>query len=61
MLAELEQMKEYANGSGCLTQQILFALGEVRDKPCGQCTNCQKKKKRCGERKTELLDSLHMI
>ena len=57
MLAELEQMKEYANGSGCLTQQILFALGEVRDKPCGQCTNCQKKKKRSGERKTELLDS----
>ena len=50
MLAELEQMKEYANGSGCLHQQILFALGEVRDKPCGQCTNCQKKKKRCGER-----------
>jgi len=38
----LDQMKEYAESDSCLTSQILSALGEKEDKPCGSCTNCQK-------------------
>lgn len=45
MLAALDQMKEYADSSECLSQQLLSALGEVRDIPCGLCTNCQKRRK----------------
>lgn len=45
MLAALDQMKEYADSSECLAQQLLSALGEVRDIPCGLCTNCQKRRK----------------
>ena len=41
----LNKMKEYAESSECLTSQILSALGEKMDKPCGSCTNCQKVKK----------------
>ena len=42
----LDKMKEYAESSECLTRQILSALGEKMDKPCGSCTNCQKGKKK---------------
>jgi len=42
----LDQMKEYAESHSCLTRQILSALGEKRDKPCGSCTNCQKARKK---------------
>ena len=38
----LNKMKEYAESSECLTSQILSALGEKMDKPCGSCTNCKK-------------------
>ena len=41
----LDKMKEYAESSECLTSQILSALGEKLDKPCGSCTNCQKARK----------------
>ncbi len=41
-LAALDQMKEYANSSVCLTQQLLSSLGETMDTPCGKCSNCQK-------------------
>lgn len=41
----LDEMKEYAESSACLTQQLLSALGEALDKPCGSCTNCQKARK----------------
>lgn len=50
MLAALDQMKEYADSSECLAQQLLSALGEVRDIPCGSCTNCQKRRKRSGDK-----------
>lgn len=43
---ELDQMKEYAESAECLTRQVLSALGERLDKPCGSCTNCQKARKR---------------
>lgn len=42
----LDRMKEYAESSECLTSQILSALGETLDKPCGSCTNCQKARKK---------------
>ena len=42
----LDQMKEYAESSECLTAQLLSALGEEMDKPCGSCTNCQKARKK---------------
>ena len=45
-LMALDAMKEYAESSECLTSQILSALGEEMDKPCGSCTNCQKERKR---------------
>lgn len=45
-LRALDGMKEYAESSGCLTSQILSALGEKPDKPCGSCTNCQKARKK---------------
>lgn len=45
-LRALDRMKEYAESSGCLTRQILSALGEKLDKPCGSCTNCQKARKK---------------
>ena len=45
-LRALDEMKEYAESSECLTRQILSALGEEMKKPCGSCTNCQKAKKR---------------
>ena len=38
----LNAMKEYTESSECLTSQILSALGEKMDKPCGFCTNCKK-------------------
>jgi len=50
MLAALDQMKEYADSSECLSQQLLYALGEVRNVPCGFCTNCQKRRKRKGDK-----------
>jgi len=45
-LRALDQMKEYTESDSCLTSQILSALGEKMDKPCGSCTNCQKARKR---------------
>jgi len=42
----LDQMKEYAESDSCMTSQILSALGEKMDKPCGSCTNCQKARKK---------------
>ena len=45
-LQALDRMKEYAESSECLTNQILSALGETMDKPCGSCTNCQKARKK---------------
>ena len=42
MLVALDQMKEYANSSTCLAQQLLSVLGETLDTPCGKCINCQK-------------------
>lgn len=45
-LQALDEMKEYAESSECLTDQILSALGETLDKPCGSCTNCQKARKK---------------
>lgn len=45
-LRALDRMKEYAESTGCLTSQILSALGEKLDKPCGSCTNCQKRRKK---------------
>jgi len=42
----LDRMKEYAESSECLTQQLLSALGETTDRPCGSCTNCQKARKK---------------
>ena len=45
-LRALDRMKEYAESSECLTGQILSALGETLDKPCGSCTNCQKARKK---------------
>ena len=45
MLAALDQMKEYADSSECLWQQLLSSLGENRDIACGLCTNCQKRRK----------------
>lgn len=45
-LRVLDRMKEYAESSECLTEQLLSALGEELDKPCGSCTNCQKGRKR---------------
>ena len=45
-LLALDQMKEYAESSECLTDQILSALGETMDKPCGSCTNCQKARRK---------------
>ena len=42
----LDEMKEYAESDSCLTCQILSALGEEIDKPCGFCTNCQKARKK---------------
>ena len=45
MLAALGQMKEYADSSGCLAQQLFSYLGEIRDIACGLCTNCQKGRK----------------
>lgn len=45
-LRGLDEMKEYAESSECLTSQILSALGEEMDKPCGSCTNCQKARKK---------------
>lgn len=44
-LRALDRMKEYAESDSCLTAQILSALGEKMDKPCGSCTNCQKVRK----------------
>ncbi|MDE7247776.1 MAG: RecQ family zinc-binding domain-containing protein, partial [Lachnospiraceae bacterium] len=41
----LDEMKEYAESDSCLNCQILSALGEEMDKPCGSCTNCQKARK----------------
>ena len=45
-LRALDEMKEYAESSECLTDQILSALGETLDKPCGSCTSCQKARKK---------------
>jgi len=45
-LRALDEMKEYAESSECLTRQILSALGEEMKKPCGSCTNCQKARKK---------------
>lgn len=45
-LRRLDEMKKYAESSKCLAGQILSALGEELDKPCGSCTNCQKARKR---------------
>lgn len=45
-LRALDRMKEYAESTGCLTSQVLSALGEKLDKPCGSCTNCQKRRKK---------------
>lgn len=42
----LDRMKEYADSSSCLTQQILCELGEKKEKPCGRCTNCQKQRRK---------------
>ena len=44
-LRALDRMKEYAESSECLTEQILSALGETLAKPCGSCTICQKARK----------------
>lgn len=44
-LRALDEAKEYAESSKCLTHQILSSLGEKMDKTCGSCTNCQKVKK----------------
>jgi len=44
--SQLDQMKEYAESDHCLTQQIMSALGEHMEKPCGFCTNCQKRRKK---------------
>lgn len=46
VLRALDEMKEYAESYKCLTRQILSALGEKLDKPCGSCTNCQRKKRK---------------
>lgn len=45
-LQALDRMKEYAESTGCLTQQLLNELGEQMDKPCGSCTNCQRRRKK---------------
>ena len=44
-LRALDEMKEYAESSRCMTRQILSVLGEDLDRTCGSCTNCQKVKK----------------
>lgn len=40
--AALDEMKEYADGKGCMVQRMLSALGERLDRPCGRCTCCQR-------------------
>ena len=44
-LRALDEMKEYAESSKCMTRQILSVLGEDLDRICGSCINCQKVKK----------------
>ena len=44
-LRALDEMKEYAESSKCLTRKILSSLGEEFTQSCGSCTNCQKEKK----------------
>lgn len=40
----LDKMKEYANSQDCLYEQLLAALGEIKEKTCRKCSNCQRKK-----------------
>ncbi len=38
----LRAMERYARGTGCLRSEILSYFGEGRQKPCGNCGNCDR-------------------